>query len=86
MFSSVISALVLRKPRLALLRKALLEIMFSFAIETFVEAGMVTCGRMRILPLEASNRVLVMLLPVIEESVKSQALLVRIVVLVRVLS
>ena len=82
---SVISALVLRKPRLALLRNARLEVMFRFETETVVEAGTVTVGRMRMLPVGASNKVFVMLLSVLSESVKSQALLVRIVVLVKVL-
>jgi len=73
---SVISALVLRKPRLALLRNARLEMMLRFKTETVVEAGTVTVGRMRMLPLEALNKVLVMSLSVIEASVESHIPLV----------
>jgi len=82
---SVISALVLRKVRLVLLRNARLKVKLRFARETFVEVGTVTCGRMRMLAFGASNKVFVMLLPVLVEPVKSQVPLVRIVVLVKVL-
>jgi len=75
---------VLRKPRLALLRNARLKVMFRFVMLTVVLTGTVTVGRMRMPASVESNRVFVMLL-VLSESVKSQALLVRIVVLVKVL-
>ncbi len=76
MLRSIISALVLRKSRIALLRKARLKVMFRFVMLTVVLVGTVTVGRMRMLPVGASNNVLVMLLPVMVESVKSQVLLV----------
>jgi len=83
--SSVISALVFRKVKLVELRKARLEVMLRFVRLTVVEAFNVMVGRMRMLPLGASNRVLVMLFPVLVESMKSQVLLVRIVVFVKLL-
>ena len=74
--SRVMNALVFMKVKLVAFRKEALRLMLRFARETFVELGTVTVGRMRMLPLEALNKVLVMLLSVLEASVESHTPLV----------